>query len=64
MAAISWADEFLLLEIEGGLDQLDPFLEHKSLDIFEVAEQEPLSGDGTHWNYRIPAPGVRYYYYE
>ncbi len=64
MAAISWAEEFLFLEIEGGFEQFEPFIELEALEIFEVDATEPRPSEPARWGYRIPCPGVRYYFFE
>ena len=64
MATIPLADEFLYLEIEGAFDQFDPFLELDVLEIFDVEEAVSCSNEQTRWGYRVPCPGVRYYFFE
>ena len=64
MVAISWVDEFLHLEIEGAFDEFDPLLEPEALEIFDVDEAEPRPSESARWGYRIPCPGVRYYFFE
>ena len=64
MATMFLADEFLLLEIEGELDQFDPINEPDYLGIFDVDETEPRPRDSKFWYYRVPCPGVRYYFFE
>ncbi len=64
MATIFLADEFLLLEIEGAIDQFDPYLEPDVLGIFDVEDAEPRPREQTRWAYRVPCPGVRYYFFK
>ena len=64
MATISSADEFLLLEIEGALDQFDPYLELDVLEILDVEDAESRPGEEARWGYTVPCPGVRYYFFE
>ena len=64
MATIYLADEFLLLEIEGPLDQFDPYLELDVLEIFDSDDAKPRPKEQTGWGYTIPCPGVRYYFFE
>ncbi len=64
MATIFLADEFLLLEIEGELDRFEPVNEPDYLGLFDLDDAEPRSGEHNHWSYRVPGPGVRYYFFE
>ena len=64
MAAIFLADEFLVLEIESELQQNDPFPDFDSLGLSDVDETETSPREEHHWGYRVPCPGVRYYFYE
>ncbi len=64
MATIFLADEFLLLEIEGELDQFEPVNEPDYLGLFELDETEPRPREQNPWAYRVPGPGVRYYFFE
>ena len=64
MATIFLADEFLLLEIEGDLDQFEPVNELDYLGLFDIDETEPRPREQTHWGYRVPGPGVRYYFFD
>ena len=64
MATTFLADEFLLLEIEGELDQFDPINEPDYLGIFDFEEPESRPSEPRSWNYRVPCPGVRYYFFE
>ena len=64
MATMFLADEFLLLEIEGELDQFDPINEPDYLGIFDVDETKPRPREPQYWHYRVPCPGVRYYFFE
>ncbi len=64
MAAISWADEFLLLEIEGAFDQIEPFLAFEDFEMFDVDETESRPREPIQWGYRVPCPGVRYYSFD
>ncbi len=64
MATMFLADEFLLLEIEGELDQFDPINEPDYLGIFDFEETESRPQEPKYWNYRVPCPGVRYYFFE
>ena len=64
MATIYLADQFLLLEIEGTFEQIEPFLEFEEPEMFDADETESRLGDAARWSYRIPCPGVRYYFFE
>jgi hypothetical protein len=64
MATIFLADEFLILEIESESDQTGPFLEFDSLGISDVDDGDTRPREENHWGYRVPCPGVRYYFYE
>lgn len=64
MATTFLADEFLPLEVEGEFHQIEPFLEFDALDILDVDEAEPRPIDSVRWGYRIPCPGVRYYFFD
>ena len=64
MGTIPLADEFLLLEIEGALDQFDPFLELDALEMIDVEDAGSRPSESARWGYRVPCPGVRYYFYE
>jgi hypothetical protein len=64
MATIFLADEFLVLEIESESVQIGPFLDVDSLGIFDVEETGSRPREEHHWGYRVPCPGVRYYFYE
>ncbi len=64
MATISLADEFLPLEIEGAFDQFDPFLELDALELFDVEDAEPRPSESARWGYRVPRPGVKYYFFD
>ena len=64
MATIPLADEFLPLEIEGAFDQFDPFLELDALELFDVEDAEPRASESARWGYRVPRPGVKYYFFD
>ena len=64
MGTILLADEFLLLEIEGEFPQFEPFFEPDSLENFDVDEPESRPREQPRWGFRIPCPGVRYYFFE
>ncbi len=64
MATIFLADEFLLLEIEGELDQFEPVNEPDYLGLFDIDETEPRPREQNPWAYRVPCPGVKYYFFE
>ncbi|MCH8892949.1 MAG: hypothetical protein J4N69_05635 [Chloroflexi bacterium] len=64
MATIFLADEFLFLEIEGELDQFEPLFEPDYLGLFDLDETEPRPPEPNRWSYRVPCPGVRFYFYE
>ena len=64
MATIFLADESLVLEIESELEQNDPFPDFDSLRLFEIEETKSRPREERHWGYRVPRPGVRYYFYE
>ncbi len=64
MATTFLADEFLILEIEGDLDQFEPVNEPDYLGLFDRDETEPRPREQSHWGYRVPCLGVRYYFYE
>ena len=54
----------MLLEIEGTFEQIEPFLEFEEPEMFDADETESRFGDAARWGYRIPCPGVRYYFFE
>ncbi len=64
MATIFLADEFLVLEIESELQQNDPFPDFHSLGLSDVDDADTRPREERHCGYRVPCPGVRYYFYE
>lgn len=64
MATIRPADEFLLLENEGVVENFDPFAEYDAIAMFDVDEAELRLKEPPNWGYRVPCPGVRYYFCE
>ena len=64
MATIFLADEFLVLEIESELQQNDPIPDFDSLGLSDVDDAATRPREESHWGYRVPYPGVRYYFYE
>ena len=64
MATIFLADEFLLLEIEGEFQSYDHLFEPEALDILDADQAESHPRELGQWGYRVPYPGVKYYFFE
>lgn len=64
MATIYINDELLLTEIEDQLGQFEPLLEPDYLELLEVDDPRPRLPAKVGWSYRVPCPGVRYFYYK
>ncbi len=64
MATIFINDERLLMEIEDQLGIYEPLLEPDYLELLEIEDARPRAPEKIDWSYRVPCPGVRYFYYE